>query len=240
MTNDTTVLAAVDLFPTLAKLCGATLPEGYAPDGEDLGAALRGETPDADEAALLGVRPQRQVLRLPEGRQAPQPERRRPRRRLEAARQRRRHRGRAVRPRRRPEGGEEPRRRPARRREAADRRGPDLEEVAAVNALVLADGLLRMSVRSRKRERRSTFHCRFRRADRTGRTLVHQPAAQQGTADPCWRCGLVNQCRKRERRVDVPVAHASGSEPTTSGDLAEDAKAGRERRRRFPRPAPAR
>lgn len=45
VTNDATVLAAVDLFPTLAKLCGATLPRGYASDGEDLGDALRDKTP---------------------------------------------------------------------------------------------------------------------------------------------------------------------------------------------------
>ena len=63
VTNDTTVIAAVDLLPTLARLCGAALPKGYAADGEDLSAALRGETPDADEAAVLGVRPQRHVVR---------------------------------------------------------------------------------------------------------------------------------------------------------------------------------
>ncbi|HET6576179.1 MAG TPA: sulfatase-like hydrolase/transferase [Fimbriiglobus sp.] len=45
VTNDATVLAAVDLFPTLCKLCGAELPAGYKPDGEDLSAALLGKTP---------------------------------------------------------------------------------------------------------------------------------------------------------------------------------------------------
>ncbi|HEY2158328.1 MAG TPA: sulfatase-like hydrolase/transferase [Isosphaeraceae bacterium] len=45
VTNDATVLAAVDLLPTLAGLCEAPLPAGHAPDGEDLGAALRGESP---------------------------------------------------------------------------------------------------------------------------------------------------------------------------------------------------
>jgi arylsulfatase A-like enzyme len=45
VTNDTTVLAAVDLSPTLASLCGSALPKDYAPDGEDLGAALRGQAP---------------------------------------------------------------------------------------------------------------------------------------------------------------------------------------------------
>jgi arylsulfatase A-like enzyme len=43
--NDATVTAAVDLFPSLCTLCGAKLPEGYRPDGEDLSAALLGQTP---------------------------------------------------------------------------------------------------------------------------------------------------------------------------------------------------
>ncbi|MBN9521691.1 sulfatase-like hydrolase/transferase [bacterium] len=43
--NDTTVLAGVDLFPTLCALAGAPLPKGYEPDGEDLSAALLGRTP---------------------------------------------------------------------------------------------------------------------------------------------------------------------------------------------------
>jgi arylsulfatase A-like enzyme len=41
--NDSTVVSSLDLVPTLAKLCGADLPIGYAPDGEDVSAALRGE-----------------------------------------------------------------------------------------------------------------------------------------------------------------------------------------------------
>jgi arylsulfatase A-like enzyme len=45
VTNDATVLTGVDLFPTLCRLCGAALPEGYEPDGEDLSAALLGQTP---------------------------------------------------------------------------------------------------------------------------------------------------------------------------------------------------
>jgi arylsulfatase A-like enzyme len=44
-TNEATVLSGVDLFPTLCKLCGAELPKGYAPDGEDLSAALMGKSP---------------------------------------------------------------------------------------------------------------------------------------------------------------------------------------------------
>jgi arylsulfatase A-like enzyme len=44
-TNDATVFAAVDLFATLGKLCGADLPKGYRSDGEDLSAALLGKSP---------------------------------------------------------------------------------------------------------------------------------------------------------------------------------------------------
>jgi arylsulfatase A-like enzyme len=43
--NDTTVLASLDFVPTLATVCGAKLPNGYVPDGEDLTAAIKGETP---------------------------------------------------------------------------------------------------------------------------------------------------------------------------------------------------
>ncbi len=43
-TNDATVLAAVDLFPTLGKLCGAELPKGYASGGAGLGPALLGKS----------------------------------------------------------------------------------------------------------------------------------------------------------------------------------------------------
>jgi arylsulfatase A-like enzyme len=41
--NDTTVLSGVDLLPTLASIGGIDLPAGYAPDGEDLSAALLGK-----------------------------------------------------------------------------------------------------------------------------------------------------------------------------------------------------
>jgi arylsulfatase A-like enzyme len=44
-TNDTTVLWAVDFFPTLCRLCDTPLPKGYRPDGEDLSAALLGNAP---------------------------------------------------------------------------------------------------------------------------------------------------------------------------------------------------
>lgn len=43
--NDTTVISGVDLLPTLAALCNAPMPPGATPDGEDLSAAVRGETP---------------------------------------------------------------------------------------------------------------------------------------------------------------------------------------------------
>ncbi len=43
VTNDATVLAAVDLFPTLCRLCGADLPAGYHADGEDMSPALLGK-----------------------------------------------------------------------------------------------------------------------------------------------------------------------------------------------------
>jgi arylsulfatase A-like enzyme len=41
--DESTVLAAVDLFPTLCKLAGAELLKGYAPDGENMSAALLGK-----------------------------------------------------------------------------------------------------------------------------------------------------------------------------------------------------
>ena len=43
--NEQTVIAAIDLLPTLATVCGARLPAGYVPDGEDMTAAVKGETP---------------------------------------------------------------------------------------------------------------------------------------------------------------------------------------------------
>ncbi len=44
-TNDATVLAAVDLFPTLCRIAGASLPDGYKPDGQDMSPALLGKSP---------------------------------------------------------------------------------------------------------------------------------------------------------------------------------------------------
>lgn len=45
LVNEKTVIAAVDFLPTLAAVCGAQLPKDYAADGEDMTAALKGETP---------------------------------------------------------------------------------------------------------------------------------------------------------------------------------------------------
>ncbi|MGE3819170.1 MAG: sulfatase-like hydrolase/transferase [Isosphaeraceae bacterium] len=45
VTNDRTVITGLDLFPTLATLCGATSPQDYPPDGEDLASAIRGDQP---------------------------------------------------------------------------------------------------------------------------------------------------------------------------------------------------
>jgi arylsulfatase A-like enzyme len=50
--DDTTVLSAVDLFPTFCSLAGAALPAGMTPDGEDRSAALFGR-PSATRARPL-------------------------------------------------------------------------------------------------------------------------------------------------------------------------------------------
>jgi arylsulfatase A-like enzyme len=47
--NDKTVIASVDLLPTLATLCGAKPPAGYKPDGVDMSKALLGESPTRDQ-----------------------------------------------------------------------------------------------------------------------------------------------------------------------------------------------
>jgi len=44
VTNTDTVLATVDLFPSLCKLCGVDPPQGYESDGEDLSSAILGKT----------------------------------------------------------------------------------------------------------------------------------------------------------------------------------------------------
>ncbi len=45
LVNDRTVVASVDLVPSIARLCDVALPAGYRPDGEDLSAALLGDAP---------------------------------------------------------------------------------------------------------------------------------------------------------------------------------------------------
>jgi arylsulfatase A-like enzyme len=42
VTNTETVVAAVDLLPSLCRVVGATLPTGYEADGEDLSPAFLG------------------------------------------------------------------------------------------------------------------------------------------------------------------------------------------------------
>ena len=114
-----------------ASCAGPTLPDGYAPDGEDLSAALLGKAPARDPSRCSGSTAATTTAFAYPGRKGDRsPERGRPGRELEAAGERRRHRGRAVRPRRRPERGDEPARRRAGRHAAADRRGPAVAEVA--------------------------------------------------------------------------------------------------------------
>lgn len=43
LVNSSTVIASLDLLPTLAKLCAAKLPDGYKPDGVDMSRAILGE-----------------------------------------------------------------------------------------------------------------------------------------------------------------------------------------------------
>jgi len=42
--NNSTILSAVDLLPSLTKIAGATLPAGYHGDGEDLSQAISGQS----------------------------------------------------------------------------------------------------------------------------------------------------------------------------------------------------
>ena len=43
--NDKTVIASIDFMPTLAGIAAAKLPKNYVADGEDMTAAIRGESP---------------------------------------------------------------------------------------------------------------------------------------------------------------------------------------------------
>jgi arylsulfatase A-like enzyme len=42
--DESTVVSSVDLLPTLARLCSATIPDGVEPDGMDVSPAFVGET----------------------------------------------------------------------------------------------------------------------------------------------------------------------------------------------------
>lgn len=55
--NDTTVVSAFDLFPSLARLAGVKLPSGVDLDGEDLSPALLGKTTSKRTKALYWTRP---------------------------------------------------------------------------------------------------------------------------------------------------------------------------------------
>jgi arylsulfatase A-like enzyme len=45
LVNEQTVIATVDLLPSLAAIAGAALPQGYSGDGQDLSQALGGDRP---------------------------------------------------------------------------------------------------------------------------------------------------------------------------------------------------
>lgn len=55
--NDTTVVAAQDLFPSVAHLAGAALPRGASFDGEDLSPVLLGQAHTKRATALFWYRP---------------------------------------------------------------------------------------------------------------------------------------------------------------------------------------
>ena len=52
VTTTSSVVSAVDMFPTLCSLAGAPLPDGYRPDGEDVTAVLRGQKPKRTKPLL--------------------------------------------------------------------------------------------------------------------------------------------------------------------------------------------
>ena len=99
--------------------------------GPERGSPGRGLA-EANTAAVLGVRPQRHLLRLPEGWRQQEPEPGGARRRLETARQQYRRQGRALRPRRRSERDGRRRCGEPRGDEAPDRHGSEVAEVATV------------------------------------------------------------------------------------------------------------
>ena len=60
--NHSTVLTAVDLFPSFAAAAGVSLPEGYQPDGENILAAFRGEAFERSAPIYWEWRASRQSL----------------------------------------------------------------------------------------------------------------------------------------------------------------------------------
>ena len=57
LVNETTVLSALDLFPSLARLAGTTVPETVKFDGEELSAALMGKSTSPRSKSLFWNRP---------------------------------------------------------------------------------------------------------------------------------------------------------------------------------------
>jgi arylsulfatase A-like enzyme len=55
--NNTTVVAGIDLFPTIAKITGATLPANTTLDGEDLSQTILGQAQQTRTKPLYWVRP---------------------------------------------------------------------------------------------------------------------------------------------------------------------------------------
>ncbi len=66
--DEQTVLAAVDLFPSLCKLAGVDLPTGPAFDGEDLSRALLGKPAVRSRPLLWEYGRKPKPFKYPEGR----------------------------------------------------------------------------------------------------------------------------------------------------------------------------
>lgn len=67
LTNDQTVICAIDLVPTLAALSGLPLPANYASDGEDLSAAFLGKSPLRQKPLFWEYGRSRQAKPMPSG-----------------------------------------------------------------------------------------------------------------------------------------------------------------------------
>ena len=223
-TDEATVFGAVDVFPTVCKLAGAALPARRAARRRGPLARAAGHAPArARQAALLGVRPERHLVRLPDRAErgparGPLPQPRRPRRPLEAARERRRHRGRALRPVGRPGGGEGPRGDPAGAGGEAHQAGARMEEIAAMSLFILAASAL-FDRRPGPAAERPDRHDRRPGARRL---LVHgQPGAEDAELRRLRPRG--GAADRLPRRPDVQpharaVAHRPGG-PAQRGDL---------------------